>query len=197
MTSKIAKSSIQRFSKLATDPLRNFRFIVEFESAPDGATPAEGSYAAITGGFTQVSGLSISTQSISYREGGMNTTLHQLPGQTSFSPITLQRGVLSGSDEGIKWMRQLFTAAAGEGLTGSNGKNYRCNMNIYVLDHPMNGDPGIVGELITSKAYKMKFRVFNAWITNLAFSDLSATDNQLMYETMTLVHEGMTVSFVN
>ena len=195
--SKIAKSSIQRFSKLATDPLRNFRFVVNFTAASDGTPVASGSYMAFTGGFSQVSGLNISTQSISYREGGMNTTLHQIPGQTQFQPITLMRGVLHGNDEAINWMRQLFTAAAGEGITGSNGKNYRCNLEIYVLDHPMNGDPGIVNDLITKKAYKMKFNGYNAWVTSLSFSDLSATDNQLMYETMTLVHEGLSVSYVN
>jgi hypothetical protein len=43
----------------------------------------------------------------------------------------------------------------------------------------------------------MKFTVHNAWIQSLSFSDLNASDNQLMYETMSLVHEGLSVDFVN
>lgn len=193
----MATSNIARFSKLATDPLRNFRFLVEFTtpSSGDGMGPA-GTFMSFTGGFTQVSGLTISTQSISYREGGMNTTLHQVPGQTSFQPITLQRGVIYGKAEGINWMKQLFATTAGEGIPGAGGKNFRCNLIIKVLDHPITSDPLIeAGDVVSDKAVKMQFTVHNAWISNLSFSDLSAADNQLMYETMTLVHEGLSVSF--
>ncbi|CAB4128198.1 Conserved hypothetical protein CHP02241 [uncultured Caudovirales phage] len=193
---KNAKSAIQRFSKLATDPLRNFRFLVEFATTPDG-NPAEGTFMSFTGGFTQISGLNITTQSISYREGGMNTTLHQVPGQTSFNPITLQRGVIYGKDEAINWMKTMFAAASGEGIPGSGGKNFRCSLVIYVLDHPIAADPLIsANDIISSKAWKMKFKVHNAWIQALNFTDLNAQDNSLMYETMQLVHEGLSVDFV-
>lgn len=193
---QIAASSIQRFSKLATDPLRNFRYIVIFTAAGGDKSPTN-SFLAFGGGFTSVGGLGVDVNSISYREGGMNTTLHQIPGQVQFQPISLSRGVLHGNDEAINWMKQLFTAAAGEGIAGSAGKNFRCNLDIYLLDHPMNGDPGIVNELITSKAYKMHWKVYNAWLSSLRYSDLSATDNALMYENMTLVHEGLSVNFEN
>jgi hypothetical protein len=43
----------------------------------------------------------------------------------------------------------------------------------------------------------MKFTVHNAWIQDLNFSGLSATDNQIMYETMTLVHEGLSVTLAD
>ena len=194
---QIAASSIQRFSKLATDPLRNFRYIVMFTSTGDGTKSPSNSFLAFGGGFTSVGGLSINVASISYREGGMNTTLHQVPGQASFDPINLSRGVLHGNDEAINWMKQLFTASAGEGIAGGAGKNFRCNIDIYLLDHPMNGEPGIMNELIKKKAYKMHWKVWNAWITSLRYSDLSATDNSLMYENMTLVHEGLSVNFEN
>jgi phage tail-like protein len=195
-TTQNAKSSIQRFSKLATDPIRNFRFLVEFQTTADG-NPAANTFMNFSGGFTQISGLNITTQSISYREGGMNTTLHQVPGQTSFQPITLQRGVIYGKDESINWMKTLFAAAAGEGIPGSGGKNFRCNLVIYVLDHPITADPLITAnDIVSTKAFKMKFKVHNAWIQALNFTDLNAQDNALMYETMTLVHEGLSVSFV-
>jgi phage tail-like protein len=198
----MATSSISRFSKLETDPLRNFRFLVNFTFSSGDATNNEPSaWRSFTGGFTQVTGLSTTIADIAYREGGMNTTLHRVPGQASFQPISLQRGVLYGKSEAINWMKQLFTAAAGEGIPGSGGKNFRCNVEIIVLDHPIVASPQLTasgaGDAYDPRAYKMKFIAHNAWISSLNFSGLSAADNNLMYEDMTLVHEGLSVSFVN
>ena len=189
-----AKSNIQRFSKLATDPLRSFRFLAEFTVSSGDTRVFSNDLVDFSGGFTSISGLSIQTQSIGYREGGYNTTLHQVPGMTQFQPITFQRGTLFGKQEAITWMRGLFGAAAGEGV-GLNGGTFRCNVDIYVLDHPA-ADVGDQENLITNRS-KMKFRVHNAWITSLAYSDLNAGDNQLLYETMTLVHEGLSVEFLD
>jgi len=191
-----ATSNLARFSKLATDPLRNFRFLVEFSNAYDG-DPYSPKLTSFVGGFTQVSGLNINTQSIAYREGGMNTTLHQVPGMTSFNPITLQRGAIWKNDEAITWMQGLFAAASGEGIPNADGKTFRVNLTIYVLDHPATGAPLIdANDVISKKAYKMKFKVHNAWISSLSYSDLNAQDNQLLFETVQLVHEGLSVSYV-
>jgi len=199
----MAQSAISRFSKLATDPLRNFRFLVDFRvtgdvGVPGSAASGTNSFLKFKGGFTSVSGLSITVAGISYREGGMNTTLHQVPGMVSFDPITLTRGVLLGQTEGINWMRQLFAASSGDGIPGVDGSSFRCDLDIYVLDHPATGAPNISAQdIISTSAYKMKFTVHNAWIQQLRFSDLSASDNQLMYESMTLLHEGLSVQLAN
>jgi phage tail-like protein len=191
-----AKNTLSRYSTIATDPLRNFRFIVDFSATGDGEPIGTGdnSLSAMRGGFTSVSGLNISTQSINYREGGMNTTLHQMPGMTTFSPITLTRGTILGNDQAINWMRTLFAAASGEGIPVGDKTTFRCNLTIYVLDHPAVGAPNLDGDLISEKAYKMKFKVYNAFITNLSYSDLNAQGNEIVMETMTLVHEGLTAS---
>lgn len=199
----MAQSAISRYSKLATDPLRNFRFIVDFRITGDvgipGSAPAgANSFLKFKGGFTSVSGLNITVQGISYREGGMNTTLHQVPGMVQFQPITLTRGVILGQNEAINWMRQLFAASSGDGISGVDGSSFRCELDIYVLDHPSTGSPNISAQdIISTNAYKMKFTVHNAWIQALNFSDLNASDNALMYETMTLVHEGLSVQLAN
>ena len=39
----------------------------------------------------------------------------------------------------------------------------------------------------------MKIGLANAWITSLAYSDLSAGDNAVIVEQLTLVHEGMDI----
>jgi phage tail-like protein len=145
-----------------------------------------------SGGFTSVSGLSISTNAIGYREGGMNTTLHQIPGMTSFSPITLTRGVIYGQDQSINWMKSLFAAVSGEGVPLTTGQTFRCNLTIYVLDHPLVGTPGLANnDLIDPSAYKMQINVYNAFITTLNFTDLNAQGNEVMMETITLAHEGL------
>jgi hypothetical protein len=39
----------------------------------------------------------------------------------------------------------------------------------------------------------MRFKVYNAWITSLAYSDLNAGDNAILVEQMSLTHEGFEV----
>jgi hypothetical protein len=41
----------------------------------------------------------------------------------------------------------------------------------------------------------MRFKVYNAWITSLAYSNLDAGANSLMVEDMQLVHEGFDVTY--
>jgi phage tail-like protein len=189
--------SLARFSKIATDPLRNFRFIVEFTPTGDGQ-PVSGELTTLTGGFTSVSGLAITTNAIGYREGGMNTSLHQVPGMTSFQPLTLTRGTILGNDQAIKWMRSLFGAISGQGLPIGDTTTFRCNLAIYVLDHPSAGPAQLdVNDSISEKAYKMKFNVYNAWISSLSFSDLNAQGNEIVMETMSLAHEGLSVELAS
>lgn len=185
-------ASLARYSKLATDPLRNFRFYVEWTAA-DGDSNSNIKFAS---GFTQIQGLSINTQSIGYREGGMNTTLHQIPGMTTFSPITLQRGAVYTNTTAINWMKMLFAAASGEGVAATTTSNFRVNLNIYVLDHPVSTTVS-GNDNISASSFKMKFTVHNAWITNLSYNDLNASDNQLLFETIQLVHEGLSINQID
>lgn len=194
---------IDRYSTVATDPLRSFRFKVEFtgvdnvfdnrittSSAANGSSATAGKSSGFVGGFTSVSGLNITTQAIQYREGGYNTTIHQIPGMTTFTPITLQRGVLYGNDQGITWMRSLFATASGDGLAAgtSANKGFRVDMKIYVMDHPNSQ---------ANNTPRMGFQIKNAWITQLSYTDLNANDGAILFESMTLVHEGLAVFFTD
>ena len=202
-------------SSLATHPLRGFRFTASFQAASadiagvfdkrikDASainTPSSGVSTGWVGGFTNVSGLNINTQSIQYREGGYATTVHQIPGMTTFNPITFTRGVLYGNDQAITWMRGLFTAAQGSGLNSSvinnpsnnpisQGANFRVDVILTVNQHPNTN--------ATADIPVMRFKIHNAWITNLAFTDLDATNGAILFETMQLVHEGLSVFFTD
>jgi phage tail-like protein len=190
------KRVVNRFSSVATDPLRSFRFYAEFVP-PKTNTNVNPKITGFSGGFTQISGLGINTQSIAYREGGYNTTIHQVPGMTTFNPISFNRGVIYKNDQAIAWMRHLFAAAAGDGIAlGAN--DFRCDIKIYVLDHPAasNATATTDGEG-GAQVPKMGFHVHNAWISTLNYSDLDAGGNNLMVETMGVVHEGLSVFYTN
>jgi phage tail-like protein len=149
-------------------------------------------------GFTSVSGLAVTTDSIPYREGGYNTTVHQIPGQTSFTPLTLQRGVVLGSKQNWDWMKNLFATVQAGGSTLASGKNFRCDLEIAVLNHPIASPENTTGGITAYKDQNqvaMRFKVYNAWPTTVAYSDLNAGDNALYVEQMTLVHEGFDLNW--
>jgi phage tail-like protein len=186
---------INNRSTLLTDPLRNFRFLVTFQPHGDFAQNSIGLTQA-TIGFTSVSGLSVATDSIPYREGGYNTTVHQIPGQTTFTPLTLQRGVLLGTRQNWDWMRNLFATVTAGNTTRGVDQNFRCDLEIAVLSHPIPGSPNANDTTETSNDHvAMRFKVYNAWPTSVAYSDLNAGDNALFVEQMTLVHEGFDVNW--
>lgn len=157
---------------LKTDPLRNFKFRVRIHHPK---IQGIGSM-----GFMSVSGLNISTEVIPYREGGMNTTTQKLPGQSDFAPITLTRGLAVGDTQMMDWMEEMFHVIQGNGK-GTSGNNFRATMDVSVMDHPVTKGPTPV---------KAAFRVYNAWPTSVAFSDLDAGANAIMIQQMTLAHEG-------
>lgn len=170
LTSATTKPSI---GHLSTDPLRNFKFNVTI------TLPGTNSFATM--GFMSVSGLSITTEVIPYREGGLNTTTQKMPGQSDFAPITLSKGLALGNDiDAFNWMKELFAVVQGTG-TGAPGTDFRATVDVRLLDHP-----------VTTKIVPVKaaWRIYNAWPTAIAFSDLDAGANAIVVQQMSLAHEG-------
>lgn len=172
---------------LATDPLRNFKFLVDITANPSGTSLAP-SGSTLSLGFMSVSGLNVNVSVIAYREGGMNTVTQKLPGQADFSPIVLQRGVAVGHSEDIKWLKQLFQVIQGSSAGSVAGKDFRQTIDIRVLAAPVTGPTAPVSAW---------FKVFNAWPTAVAYSDLDAGTNQLLLSQMTLAHEGWDFDLAN
>jgi phage tail-like protein len=134
-----------------------------------------------------VSGLSITTDVVVYRQGGHNTTTQKMPGQSDFAPITLSRGLIPGDSDIYAWLKQLFMVMQGTG--GNDGsRNFRATMDIYLLDHP-----------VTTKTvyYKAGWRVYNCWPTSIAFGDLDAGANGIELQQITLAHEGWDFKIAN
>ena len=183
-------------ANLMSDPVRNFKFVVTFQPTVDDKKwgPKFGKM-----GFVSLSGLSVTTESIAYREGGYNTNVHQIPGQSAFTPISLSKGVMLGNGENALWMKRLFSVMTPSATTGV-GANFRCNLDIQVLSHP--NPKAIAGSETTSTVdtpydlhTSLRFKVYNAWITSLAYSNLDAGANTLMVEELALVHEGFDVVY--
>ena len=69
------------------DPYLSFKFLVEVDGV-------------VVGGFSEVSGLQVETETEEYREGGVNDYVHKLPKITKQTNITLKRGM---TDSAILW----------------------------------------------------------------------------------------------
>jgi phage tail-like protein len=194
---------INNRSNLITDPLRNFRFLVTFKPIPTASTATTNLAAATTFGFTSISGMAVTTDSIPYREGGYNTNVHQIPGQSAFTPITLSKGVMLGQDSNMKWMKRLFSVIT-PSITQGVGAGFRCDIDIQVLSHPnpqastgaaAPGTAQVQGATAKDQHTSLRFKVYNAWISSLSYSNLDAGSNTLMVEEMSLVHEGFDVAY--
>src|SRR5262252_4899549 len=189
---------------LNSDPLRNFRFLVQI-SHPDLQSMARM-------GFMAVSGLAVNNEVIPYREGGNNTTKRKMPGQSDFGPLTLTRGFMAapivigtadigtGRDEIYKWFTQIFTVSLGGGFgkepKGQTQGNFRVGVTIDVLAHPITQGGATASHAAgvdKPPPTKARFTLWNAWPMGYSFSDLEAGGNAVFIETLTLAHEGWSV----
>lgn len=178
---------------LNSDPLRNFKFQVTIASN------------LIKGlaylGFMSVSGLSVTTEVIPYREGGNNTTTRKMPGQSDFGPISLNRGLMAtpigqtgyGTNELSQWMLYLFSAQAGGGLATEAGQDFRVGVNIDILQHPITKGDYAAGQPSGKSPIMARFQVFNAWPMGYSIADLEAGGNAVVIERLDLAHEGWTL----
>jgi phage tail-like protein len=185
---------------LNTDPLRSFKFNVIIPITM-GGSPAPPSGGEARFGFMSMSGLGVSIEPLTYREGGDNLTTRKMPGQADFNPITLSRGMFPTDFDNWYWMTNLFTAMYGLGnnpvTSDTTAQDFRTAVYINILDHPNNtstapGSRGLVGATypLQDSIVKVSIKLFSAWISTLAYSDLDAGGNAVAVEQMSLNYEG-------
>jgi phage tail-like protein len=140
---------------MAEYPLPKFHFQVEWGGSKIG--------------FTEVSGLDITTEVIEYREGSSpEYSKIKMPGQRKFSNITLKRGTFKSDNEFYKWFN-----------TVSLNTIERRNLTVALLNE--NHEPVIV------------WKIKNAWPTKVTPTDLKADGNDVAVESIELAHEGLTI----
>jgi phage tail-like protein len=163
----------------SVDPIEKFRFVVEFTS---GETVSRA-------GFMTCSIPTESRGSINYREGNYSDASEKSAGLTSYSDITLTRGVTKDSDfyqwaEVHKLHRAAVRGNAGGAYTaddkrpeGEASNAYRRDIKITLLDRE-------------GKAAK-SWNVYNAFITEMVPGDgLDANAEEKLMESITLSIEG-------
>ena len=124
-------------------------------------------------GFTEVTGLDFETTPIEYREGSSplyNKT--KQPGMTKYSDITLKRGTFLGDFEYFELWKKTFMFQEGK-------EQFRRDINIKLLDEEHK-------PIIT-------WALSKAWPSKIQSTDLKADGNEVAIETMTLVHEGLSI----
>lgn len=152
------------------DPLLTYKFIVSW--GPSTGTPT------VVAGVSKVSALSRTTAPVKWREGGSPEHTRQIPGQTTYDDITLEKGIiLDVSFE--QWANKMWfyeqTAKLGEEVSLAD---FRKTLRI---DHCNQA-----GQIVDT------YYVFNCWPTKYtALPDLNAQDDaQVAIETLVLVNEG-------
>ncbi len=141
---------------MANYPLPKFHFRVDW----DGIANA---------GFTEVTGLEVTTEKIEYRDGASpEFSKIKMPGMQTFGDLTLKRGSFKGDNEFFNW----WNTVALNTIT-------RRNVTISLLNEAH--EPVVV------------WKVKNAWPLKVTSSDLNAGSNEASIETLVLAHEGVTV----
>jgi phage tail-like protein len=120
-------------------------------------------------GFTEVSGLDIEIEAVSYREGSNpQDHVNKIPGMRKFSDITLKRGIVRGDNDFFKWIN-----------TKEIDNIERRDLTISLLDGQH--QPVVV------------WKVNNAFPVKYEGPTLVAQSSELAIETLVITHEGIRV----
>lgn len=120
-------------------------------------------------GFMEVSGLGVELDVVPHRLGNApDSAASLMPGQKLFPPVVLRRGIVAGDNDFFLWINS----------AGFNTVERR-DVTIRLLN--AQHDPVVV--------WKLK----NAFPSRLDYGPLQAMGSDIAVETLTLVHEGLSV----
>lgn len=140
---------------MATYPIPKFHFRVEW-----GGTRI---------GFTEVTGLEVSTDVIEYRDGASpEYSKIKMPGMQKFGNITMKRGTFAHDNEYYNWWN-----------THALNTVERRDITISLLNETH--EPVVV------------WKVKNAWPVKVQSTDLKGDGNEVAIETIEIAHEGLTI----
>lgn len=125
-------------------------------------------------GFTEVTGLDFETEVIEYREGNLpsyNKT--KQPGLTKYTDVTLKRGIIL---DDLEYFNQWVKTA----MFQEKKETYRRTVTIKLLNEE-------------HKAI-IVWTLSKAWPSKIQSTDLKADGNEVAIETLTFVHEGLTMA---
>jgi phage tail-like protein len=143
------------------DPYAAYNFHVIVTGVSDDGT-------AVSGAFTEVTGLELEIPPIEYRGGAEDITVRKVPGLRKVGPITLKRGI-TGHVGFWNWV-----------VEAVNGKVRRTSGSISMLDE--------------NRQEVMRWNFTRAWPTKYTGPSLGAAKNEIAMETLVLAIEGLLIA---
>lgn len=119
-------------------------------------------------GFAEATIPDSTTDPVDYREGNEATRQRKLSGLTKYGNITLKKGITDSMDL-YKWKLAVEQKGA---------LSNRKNLSLILIDE--------------EGAEKAQWDIVEAWPTKYSPSGFSAKANEVLIETLELVHEGVT-----
>lgn len=145
------------------DPYKTFKFRVKWD----------GKYVA---GISKVSGLTRTTEVVTHREGGDPSSSHSSPGQTSYTAITLERGVTHDPDFEA-WANKVWSLANASGEQQVSLKDFRKDIIIELYNE--------AGQKVIA------YNVYRCWVSEYtAMPELDASANAVAIQSIKLENEG-------
>lgn len=122
---------------------------------------------AVSGSFSEVSGLEVAVDPIDYRTGSEDNRVRKMPGLKKFTNIVLKKGI-TGDIEFWTWI-----------LDGMNGTVRRTEGSITLMDEAKN------------PVLTWKFK--RGWPCKWTGPGLNAKNNEIAMETVEICHEGLAI----
>ncbi len=141
------------------DPSPSFRFKVEIAGLSSVAR------------FTECSGLELEQEVLEYKEGGLNSRVHRLPGRYKFSNLTLKRGIAEDGTDLWSWIKSNVEAS-------NQGTVVAHDVTVSLMD-------------LSGQTPLRTWTFSNAYPVKWSATALSAEQNAIAIETLALAHNGV------
>ncbi|MDJ0653686.1 MAG: phage tail protein [Xanthomonadales bacterium] len=142
------------------DPYGGYNFLVTVNGVSDDGN-------AVSGSFTEASGLESEVAPIEYRNGSEDITVRKIPGLKKFTNITLKRGI-TGDIDFWNWI-----------LAAMDGQVERAEGSVTLLDE--------------NRQEVMRWNFRRAWPCKWTGPGLNAANNEIAMETLEICHEGLEI----
>ena len=121
--------------------------------------------------FSECNGIDFETETFDYKEGGLNSHVHRFPGRWKFNNLNLKKGIATDGQPLWDWVQSVVQGAnTGEFTTHS----------VTVTLYDLSGQNPL-RTWTYQDAYPIKW----------AATALSADQNAIAIETLTLAHQGL------
>ena len=120
--------------------------------------------------FKSVGGLKVETEVVDYRAGGVNHATYKLVGSTKWSNIVLKRGFTTAETDLVDWRAKWVKMEPGK----------------------LERSGGTISQLNTKLEEVATWTWVDGWPCKFEVSELDASKNEIVIETLEIAHQGLT-----